>query len=68
MSELKILTPLELRANLDKPVWQDLLGPAGGKREELAERNVRGRISRKTRQDISDQLSKFDIGCGIIRP
>ncbi len=41
--ELKSPTPLHLRAELDKLVRQDLLGPAGGEREELAEANVRGR-------------------------
>ncbi len=44
MSEqLKAPTPLQLRAELDKLVRRDLLGPAGGEREELEERNVRGR-------------------------
>lgn len=36
-------SPLQLRAELDKLVRQDLLGPAGGEREEIEERNVRGR-------------------------
>ena len=45
MSTLKetIPSPLQLRAELDKLVRQDLLGPAGGEREEIEERNVRGR-------------------------
>ncbi len=43
MSELKELTPLKLRAKLDKLVRQNLLSPTGSEREELEERNVRGR-------------------------
>lgn len=39
----KIPTPLQLRNKLDELVRQDLLGPAGGEREEIDERNVRGR-------------------------
>lgn len=36
-------SPLELRAELDKLVRQDLLGPAGGEHEEVEESSVRGR-------------------------
>ncbi len=44
MSEiLKIPPPLQLRAELDKLVRQDLLGPVDGEHEEIAEANVRGR-------------------------
>lgn len=39
----KIPTPLELRAELDKLVRQDLLGPAGGEHEEMNENSVRSR-------------------------
>lgn len=41
--KLEIPSPLNLRKELDTLVRQDLLGPAGGEREELAERTVRGR-------------------------
>lgn len=43
MTGLKIPSPLQLRAELDKLVRQDLLGPAGGEHEEITEANVRGR-------------------------
>jgi len=43
MTELKTPSPLQLRAELDRLMRQDLLGPAGGEREEIAEANVRGR-------------------------
>ena len=36
-------TPLQLRAELERMVIADLLGPAGGESEELDERNVRDR-------------------------
>lgn len=36
-------TPLQLRAELEKKVRLDLLGPADGPHEEIEERNVRGR-------------------------
>jgi hypothetical protein len=36
-------TPFELRAELEQLVLADLLGPAGGPEEEVAERNVRDR-------------------------
>jgi hypothetical protein len=36
-------SPLQLRAELDQLVRQDLLGPAGGPEEEIEEPNVRGR-------------------------
>jgi hypothetical protein len=40
---LSASSTLELRAELDKLVRQDLLGPAGGPEEEIEEPNVRGR-------------------------
>lgn len=40
---LKTPTALELREELQRLVRNDLLGPAGGPEEEVAERNVRGR-------------------------
>ena len=40
---LKTPSPLGLRAELEEMVCRDLLGPAGGPEEEVAERNVRGR-------------------------
>lgn len=40
---LTIPSAIELRAELEKMVRRDLLGPAGGPEEELAETNVRGR-------------------------
>ena len=43
MSELKIPTPLQLRAELHNLVCQDLLGPANGPHEEVEESNVHGR-------------------------
>ncbi len=43
MTELKTPSPLQLRAELDQLMRQDLLGPAGGDHEEIAEANVRGR-------------------------
>lgn len=44
MSEiLKVPSPLQLRAKLDKLVRQDLLGPSDGEHEEINEANVRGR-------------------------
>ena len=36
-------TPLQLRAELEAMVINDLLGPAGGPTEIITERNVRGR-------------------------
>jgi hypothetical protein len=43
MSELETPSPLQLRAELDRLVRLDLLGPAGGPHEEVEEPNVRGR-------------------------
>lgn len=43
MDMLNPMTPLQLRGELDRLVRQDLLGPAGGEREEIEEANVRGR-------------------------
>ncbi len=40
---LKPPSPIRLRTMLQEMAAKDLLGPAGGEREEIEERNVRGR-------------------------
>ena len=43
MPELEVLSPLQLRAELERLALNDLLGPAGGATEIVEEQNVRGR-------------------------
>ena len=43
MSSMPGCPPMQLRAKLEEMVVHDLLGPAGGPKEELSERNVRDR-------------------------
>jgi hypothetical protein len=43
MPELETLSPLQLRAELERLALNDLLGPAGGPTEIVEEQNVRKR-------------------------